>query len=74
MSKHSDDKYTLINPFEARGKSGREEKLKYCAWEVLKDFPCGLHISQIAREIQQRKLRDLSKMRNATGQVKIPHC
>lgn len=69
MSKHSDDKFTLINPFEAQGKSGREEKLKYCAWEVLKDFPYGLHISQIAREIQQRKLRDLSKMRNATGQI-----
>jgi len=69
MSKLGEDAVRSENPFKPKSRRGNEDTLKYCAWEVLKDFPRGLHISQIAKEVQGRGLRDLSRMRNATGQI-----
>eukprot|EP00803_Ostreobium_quekettii_P007710 evm.model.scf_293.6 EVM.evm.TU.scf_293.6 scf_293:91596-100327(+) len=58
------------NPFEeGPRRGGRERSVKYCAWEVLADFPGGLNVTQIAREIQDRGLKDFSEKKNAAGQV-----
>ena len=57
------------NPFEDSQKRDKDFSVKYCAWEVLKHFPQGLNVTQIAREIQDRGLKDFSEKKNAAGQV-----
>ena len=72
MSKETDNvavSAKSCNPFKSQQKRGHEDPLKYCAWEVLKDYPQGLDISRIAKEVQERGLRDLSKMKNASSKV-----
>ncbi|GMH43567.1 hypothetical protein BSKO_11489 [Bryopsis sp. KO-2023] len=59
----------LKNPFEDTQKKGQEFSVKYCAWEVLKDYGDGLNVTQIAKEIQERGLKDFSEKKNAAGQV-----
>lgn len=59
----------LKNPFEDIQKKGQEYSVKYCAWEVLKDYCQGLNVTQIAKEIQERGLKDFSEKKNAAGQV-----
>lgn len=63
----------LKNPFQGTQKKGQEYSVKYCAWEVLKHYCDGLNVTQIAKEIQERGLKDFSEKKNAAGQVGPKH-
>lgn len=65
----SNRKESLENPFASLHHRGRPHSVKYCLWEVLRDFPSGLNVTEIVRELEQRDLRDFSGRKNVPGQV-----
>lgn len=55
------DPISLSNPFaNIKVKKGHPKTIKYCAWEVLRDFPEGLSVADLAKEIEGRDLRSFS--------------
>lgn len=66
------DLRTLHNPFEAKGgakKFKQTHSLKYAVFEVLKDTPDGLGLSDIVRLIDERKLRSFAGKASSSGQA-----
>lgn len=59
----------LINPFENTSKTTGVLTMKYCAWEVLRDYPAGLTVKLVVDEIEARALRVFTGKANPTGQV-----
>lgn len=66
------DLHTLHNPFETKGgakKLKQTHSLKYAVFEVLKDTPDGLGLSDIVRLIEERKLRSFAGKASSSGQA-----
>eukprot|EP00803_Ostreobium_quekettii_P008489 evm.model.scf_1679.3 EVM.evm.TU.scf_1679.3 scf_1679:2864-3073(-) len=61
-------KASLKNPFVGLHHGSRQASVKYCLWEVLRDFPNGLNVTEIVRELEHRDLRDFSGRKNVPGQ------
>ncbi len=59
----------LANPFQAVQKEGKPKTLKYCVWEVLKEQPRGMKVTEIIDVINDRGLYNLKAAKNPSGQV-----
>ncbi|GMH32728.1 hypothetical protein BSKO_00562 [Bryopsis sp. KO-2023] len=65
----SPEKNSLRNPFDGLRKPEKQLSMKYMIWEVLKESPSGLTVTEIVLEMERKKLKDFSGKRNAQGQV-----
>lgn len=56
-----------VNPFKSRTDA---PTFPQSIWDILKDYPEGLSIACIVRELQERGLKDLSGLKKPNGQVR----
>eukprot|EP01024_Parvocaulis_polyphysoides_P017783 TRINITY_DN17848_c1_g2_i2.p1 TRINITY_DN17848_c1_g2~~TRINITY_DN17848_c1_g2_i2.p1 ORF type:complete len:530 (-),score=72.60 TRINITY_DN17848_c1_g2_i2:158-1690(-) len=57
----------FTNPFKQKHKE--QNTLKWCSWEILRDFPEGRTSQQIVEEIGKRELLDIYNRKNPSGQI-----
>lgn len=63
----------LPNPFAPKVKKYQHNTIKYCAWEVLRDFPRGLSVGDIIREIMGKDLRKFYSKRKPESIVSLQY-
>ena len=66
LSMQQADSDQAVNPFTSRGST---PSFAHCIWEALKGRSDGLSVQDIADVMQEQNLRDMSNLKNPSGQV-----